>query len=171
MAGISPQEDAKSCAQACRAAPSNSGRGYAASSLVALPLCAFFVGSFDVSGTLNLDRFVRKLLTTSVLCGNNLFEAQIAARRVPAYFAVRQPRVTDCVLILIAEQSKADLRNTSRTNFSHCVNDDFGSPQFAGSDYTDPGCFSSQSFWKAGSARKGSHIGSNLRSAGVIGIP
>jgi hypothetical protein len=127
MAGISPQEDAKSCAQACRAAPSNSGRGYAASSLVALPLCAFFVGSFDVSGTLNLDRFVRKPLTTSVQCGNNLFEAQIAARRVPAYFAVRQPRVTDCVLILIAEQCKAGLRNTSRTNFSYCVNGDFGS--------------------------------------------
>src|SRR4029450_3586189 len=102
---------------------------------------------------------------------HTLFEAQIAARRVPAYFAVWQPRVTDWVLILIAEQSKAGLRDTSRTNFSHCVNDDFGSPQFAGSDYTDPGCFSSQSFWKAGSARKGSHIGSNLRSAGVIGIP
>jgi hypothetical protein len=33
------------------------------------------------------------------------------------------------------------------------------------------GCFSSQSFWKAGSERKGSHMGSNLRSAGVIGIP
>ena len=109
MAGISPQEDAKSCAQACRAAPSNSGRGYAASSLVALPLCAFFVGSFDVSGTLNLDRFVRKLLTTSLQCGNNLFEAQIAARRLPAYFAVSQPRVTDCVLTLIAEQTKATL--------------------------------------------------------------
>jgi hypothetical protein len=66
-----------------------------------------------------------------VQCGNNLFEAQIAARRVPAYFAVRQPRVTDCVLILIAEQSKAGLRNTSRTNFSYCVNDDFGFPLFA----------------------------------------
>jgi hypothetical protein len=62
MAGISPQEDAKSCAQACRAAPSNSGRGYTASSLVALPLCAFFFESFDVSGNLDLDRFVRKLL-------------------------------------------------------------------------------------------------------------
>ena len=32
------------------------------------------------------------------------------------------------------------------------------------------GCFSSQSFWKAGSTRKGSHIGSSLESAGVIGV-
>jgi len=62
MAGISSQEDAKSCAQACRAAPSNSGRSYAASSLVALPLCAFFFESFDVSGNLDLDHFVRNLL-------------------------------------------------------------------------------------------------------------
>ena len=31
------------------------------------------------------------------------------------------------------------------------------------------GCFSSQSFWKAGSARKGSQIGSSLRRAGVMG--
>ena len=30
-------------------------------------------------------------------------------------------------------------------------------------------CFSSQSFWKAGSERKGSQIGSSLRRAGVIG--
>src|SRR5262245_22639257 len=29
--------------------------------------------------------------------------------------------------------------------------------------------FSSQSFWKAGSARKGSHVGSSLRSSGVTG--
>ena len=29
------------------------------------------------------------------------------------------------------------------------------------------GCFSSQSFWKAGSPRKGSHCGWSLRSAGV----
>ena len=102
----------------------------AASSLVAVALRVLF-GTFDVNGNLDIDRFVRKLLTTSVHCGNNLFEAQIAARRVPAYFAVRQPRVTDCVLILIAEQSKAGLRNTSRTNFSYCVNDDFGFPLFA----------------------------------------
>ena len=33
------------------------------------------------------------------------------------------------------------------------------------------GCFSSQSFWKAGSARKGSQSGSSLRSAGVTGVP
>jgi hypothetical protein len=66
---------------------------------------AFFFGTFDVNGNLDIDGFVSKLLTTSVQCGNNLFEAQIAARRVPAYFAVRQPRVTDGVLILIAEQS------------------------------------------------------------------
>ena len=32
------------------------------------------------------------------------------------------------------------------------------------------GCFSSQSFWKAGSVRKGSQIGSSLRRAGVTGI-
>ncbi len=31
------------------------------------------------------------------------------------------------------------------------------------------GCFSSQSFWKAGSARKGSQSGSSLRRAGVMG--
>jgi len=31
------------------------------------------------------------------------------------------------------------------------------------------GCFSSQSFWKAGSARNGSQIGSSLRRAGVTG--
>jgi len=31
------------------------------------------------------------------------------------------------------------------------------------------GCFSSQSFWKAGSPRKGSQNGSSLRSGGVIG--
>jgi hypothetical protein len=31
------------------------------------------------------------------------------------------------------------------------------------------GCFPSQSFWKAGSARKGSQIGSSLRCAGVTG--
>ena len=31
------------------------------------------------------------------------------------------------------------------------------------------GCFSSQSFWKAGSERKGSQIGSSLNSAGVTG--
>ena len=31
------------------------------------------------------------------------------------------------------------------------------------------GCFSSQSFWKAGSARNGSQSGSSLRRAGVIG--
>ena len=30
-------------------------------------------------------------------------------------------------------------------------------------------CFSSQSFWKAGSLRKGSQIGSSLNSAGVTG--
>src|SRR5205814_8569245 len=47
----------------------------------------------------------------------------------------------------------------------------FWLPTVRGSDYTDHGCFSSQSFWKAGAPRKGSHIGSNLRSAGVIGIP
>jgi hypothetical protein len=33
------------------------------------------------------------------------------------------------------------------------------------------GCFSSQSFWKAGSVRNGSHSGSSLKSAGVTGIP
>ena len=32
------------------------------------------------------------------------------------------------------------------------------------------GCFSSQSFWKAGSARKGSQIGSSLRRAGVMAL-
>jgi hypothetical protein len=32
------------------------------------------------------------------------------------------------------------------------------------------GCFSSHSFWKAGSARNGSQCGSSLRRAGVIGI-
>jgi hypothetical protein len=32
------------------------------------------------------------------------------------------------------------------------------------------GCFSSQSFWKAGSERKGSQSGSSLRRAGVIGV-
>jgi hypothetical protein len=32
------------------------------------------------------------------------------------------------------------------------------------------GCFSSQSFWKAGSARKGSQIGSSLRRAGVTDV-
>ena len=63
--------------------------------------------------------------------GDNLLKTWITAQRIPAYFAVRQPRVTDCVLILIAEQSKAGLRNTSRTNFSYCVNDDFGFPLFA----------------------------------------
>jgi hypothetical protein len=84
MAGISPQEDAKSCAQACRAALSNSGRGYAASSLVALPLCAFFVGSFDVSGTLNLDRFVGNLLQLFRReRGDDLLETRITAHRVP----------------------------------------------------------------------------------------
>ena len=31
------------------------------------------------------------------------------------------------------------------------------------------GCFSSQSFWKAGSVRNGSQIGSSLRRAGVTG--
>jgi hypothetical protein len=31
------------------------------------------------------------------------------------------------------------------------------------------GCFSSQSFWKAGSARKGSQSRSSLRRAGVMG--
>jgi hypothetical protein len=31
------------------------------------------------------------------------------------------------------------------------------------------GCFSSQSFWKAGSARKGSQIGSSFKKAGVMG--
>jgi hypothetical protein len=39
------------------------------------------------------------------------------------------------------------------------------------SDYTNHGCFSSQSFWKAGSERKGSQIGSSLRRAGVTGVP
>jgi hypothetical protein len=33
------------------------------------------------------------------------------------------------------------------------------------------GFFSSQSFWKAGSARKGSQSGSSLRRAGVTGVP
>ena len=32
------------------------------------------------------------------------------------------------------------------------------------------GCFSSQSFWKAGSARNGSQIGSSFKSAGVMGV-
>ena len=32
------------------------------------------------------------------------------------------------------------------------------------------GCFSSQSFWKAGSPRKGSQIGSSRKNAGVSGI-
>src|SRR5215510_7360848 len=32
-------------------------------------------------------------------------------------------------------------------------------------------CFSSQSFWKAGSARNGSQIGSSLRRADVTGVP
>src|SRR6266480_787116 len=41
---------------------------------------------------------------------------------------------------------------------------------WATSDYADHGCFSSQSFWKAGSARKGSQIGSSLRRAGVMGV-
>ncbi len=31
------------------------------------------------------------------------------------------------------------------------------------------GCFSSQSFWKAGSLRNGSQIGSSFKSAGVMG--
>ena len=31
-------------------------------------------------------------------------------------------------------------------------------------------CFSSQSFWKAGSPRKGSQSGSSLRRAGVMGV-
>src|SRR5439155_2285569 len=37
-------------------------------------------------------------------------------------------------------------------------------------DHYDHGCFSSQSFWKAGSVRKGSQIGSSLRRAGVTTI-
>jgi hypothetical protein len=36
-----------------------------------------------------------------------------------------------------------------------------------GSNY---GCFSSQSFWKSASERKGSHIGSSFKSAGVTGV-
>ena len=55
-----------------------------------------------------------------VLLGScfNYFGASVATifskRRLPrdgfpAYFAVRQPRVTDCVLTLIAEQTKATL--------------------------------------------------------------
>jgi hypothetical protein len=32
------------------------------------------------------------------------------------------------------------------------------------------GCFSSQSFWKAGSERNGSQSGSSLRRAGVTGV-
>src|SRR6266487_1031850 len=31
--------------------------------------------------------------------------------------------------------------------------------------------FSSQSFWNAGSPRKGSHVGSSLKCAGVMGVP
>ena len=34
----------------------------------------------------------------------------------------------------------------------------------------DYGCFSSQSFWKAGSERNGSQIGSSLRRAGVTPV-
>jgi hypothetical protein len=41
------------------------------------------------------------------------------------------------------------------------VSDDFPAPFH--------GCFSSQSFWKAGSERKGSQNGSSLRRAGVMG--
>src|SRR4029450_9292958 len=44
------------------------------------------------------------------------------------------------------------------SGFAEIVSDDF--PVLYG-------CFSSQSFWKAGSARKGSQIGSSLRRAGV----
>ena len=36
--------------------------------------------------------------------------------------------------------------------------------------FSATGCFSSQSFWKAGSPRKGSQNGSSLRSAGVMGV-
>jgi hypothetical protein len=41
--------------------------------------------------------------------GATIFEAQIAQQRVPVYLSVRQARVTDCVLTLIAEQTKATL--------------------------------------------------------------
>jgi hypothetical protein len=43
----------------------------------------------------------------------------------------------------------------TETGFAEIVSDDFPAPFH--------GYFSSQSFWKAGSARKGSQIGSSLR--------
>ena len=43
-------------------------------------------------------------------------------------------------------------------------------PSAKGSYGVAGGCFSSQSFWKAGSERKGSQSGSSLRRAGVIDV-
>jgi hypothetical protein len=52
-------------------------------------------------------------------------------------------------------------RSPTPTGFAEIVSDNF--PVLHG------GCFSSQSFWKAGSPRNGSQIGSSLRRAGVMG--
>jgi hypothetical protein len=41
-----------------------------------------------------------------------------------------QARVTDCVLILIVEQTKAGLQKTSRALFSRCVAENFA-PRFS----------------------------------------
>src|SRR5882724_1096233 len=70
----------------------------------------------------------------------------------------------------IREQAKATLEKASRAAAFGCVGGDFRAALLANSGYTDHGCFSWQSFWKAGSARKGSQIGSSLRRAGVTGV-
>jgi len=52
-------------------------------------------------------RFVGNLSLLRSESGQNLLKARIAAQRVAAYFAVVAPCVTDRVLILIVEQTKA----------------------------------------------------------------
>jgi hypothetical protein len=101
--------------------------------------------------------------------GDNLVEARIAAQRVAAYLAVLAAARDLLGLIFNAEQTKAGFQQASRTNFSCCVTRNFCAALFANSYCCDPGCFSSQSFWKRGSFRSGSNIGSSRSSAGVIG--
>jgi hypothetical protein len=45
-----------------------------------------------------------------------IFSKRIAAQRVPAYFALRPPRMTDRVLILIVEQTKASSPESKQRN-------------------------------------------------------
>src|SRR5262245_43932243 len=73
-------------------------------------------------------------------------------------------------IVIVLQRSQASFEKANAAQSSRRICKDGRSTFCANSHYTDHGCFSSQSFWKTGSARNGSQSGSSLRRAGVTGV-